>query len=281
MIRDLKNPKGIWVPPIHFYKAGRQKISSDAYSNDKSKDTGMPRILIKHTISGRGKIDIEGVSHELVKGSMFIIEVPGPYCYYYDGSDEPWCFEYITIAHHYAQGILPDALRSNPILDMVKHSEITNELESLINHWLETEREVSLNDSAWAYRFILSCVNIVMERDVSREPSYNLKKMILKSAGKCSIGECAKKIGYTQPAITRLFSKTYGISPGRFSLLVKLRRACRGLEQGENLKTIAWQCGFVDATHFGRSFKSVLGVSPGQYRKNHDPIHTPFDLLEQ
>ena len=49
----------------------------------------------------------------------------------------------------------------------------------------------------------------------------------------------------------------------------RIDRACRLLKDGRlPLKEIAAACGFADQAHMTRAFRSKLGVTPGQYRKD-------------
>jgi|WetSurMetagenome_2_1015567.scaffolds.fasta_scaffold00687_17 AraC-like DNA-binding protein len=63
----------------------------------------------------------------------------------------------------------------------------------------------------------------------------------------------------------RLFRENTGISPHDFLLQVRIRKARQLLSEGQGIAHVGHHTGFVDQSHFTRSFKRVTGVTPGQY----------------
>ena len=71
---------------------------------------------------------------------------------------------------------------------------------------------------------------------------------------------------------TRLMSVT-GLTPVAFVLRVRLNHARRMMtDKDTSLTVIAQKCGFQHLSYFSKAFKQQFGVSPQQYRKNHDDI---------
>lgn len=62
----------------------------------------------------------------------------------------------------------------------------------------------------------------------------------------------------------RLFKNSLGLSPHQYVLQNRVERAKRliTVSTRSNLSDIALQVGFYDQTHFGKTFKRVVGVSP-------------------
>lgn len=66
----------------------------------------------------------------------------------------------------------------------------------------------------------------------------------------------------------RVFSATFGTSPRQFLIDRRVDRAAMQIRNShKNLATIASECGFSSASHFGLEFRKRLGVTPGLYRK--------------
>lgn len=65
----------------------------------------------------------------------------------------------------------------------------------------------------------------------------------------------------------QLFKLTTGYTPNDFLIRARIRRACE-LLRGTHLsvKEVAAALGYNDPLYFSRVFKSVNGVSPGEYR---------------
>ena len=67
---------------------------------------------------------------------------------------------------------------------------------------------------------------------------------------------------------SRLFRKTYNISPNQYILQRRIRHAQKLLsDESLQIKEISDQCGFNDQYYFSKAFKKISGVSPSAYRK--------------
>lgn len=81
---------------------------------------------------------------------------------------------------------------------------------------------------------------------------------------KLSLGEIAAHVGLSEGRLTHLFKEVVGIPVRRYILWQKLRRAIEISAQENRLFTdAAHEAGFADQAHFTRTFKEMLGFSPG------------------
>ena len=72
--------------------------------------------------------------------------------------------------------------------------------------------------------------------------------------------------------LERLFKAELGIGPAAFALKLRLANAHRLLTGSrEPVVDIALQCGFVNSSHFARSFRAIYGRTPSQIRLVEDP----------
>lgn len=84
------------------------------------------------------------------------------------------------------------------------------------------------------------------------------------------IEEVADRLGISIGHLTRQFSRTVGISPGKY--LKQCRIACAKqllIQQELPVSVVSTLCGFSDANYFTKVFRKETGVSPGQYRQKH------------
>ena len=73
----------------------------------------------------------------------------------------------------------------------------------------------------------------------------------------------AKKLGYNQRQLLRIFHKQYGVSPKVLLNILRLHLCLTLLKQSElGLSDIAVQCGFYDQSHFIKEIKRYTGISP-------------------
>ena len=86
--------------------------------------------------------------------------------------------------------------------------------------------------------------------------------------GNCSLYELSKKTAYNYVYLSRHFSKSTGISYTEYVCRFRINEACYLLSNTNNtMLNIAYECGFDCLRSFNRSFKSTIGVSPSEYRK--------------
>lgn len=80
--------------------------------------------------------------------------------------------------------------------------------------------------------------------------------------------EALARLGGLSPYhFLRSFQEVTGVTPHQYMLRLRLRRAAIRLKaECTELLTIALDCGFADASHFSRAFRTEFGVTPSAYR---------------
>jgi AraC-like DNA-binding protein len=68
--------------------------------------------------------------------------------------------------------------------------------------------------------------------------------------------------------LTRLFRESVGLPPHAYLNQVRIFHAKKLLTLGQPIAEVAFETGFADQSHLTRHFKRIVGVTPGQYRKN-------------
>ncbi|MFW5830501.1 MAG: helix-turn-helix transcriptional regulator [Planctomycetota bacterium] len=81
--------------------------------------------------------------------------------------------------------------------------------------------------------------------------------------------ELAVRAGCSPSHFGAWFRQQTGVSPARYQRRLRMRHACKLLEEGEELAAIARQLGYSDPFHFSRAFKNVIGLSPSAYRQHY------------
>jgi AraC-like DNA-binding protein len=83
-----------------------------------------------------------------------------------------------------------------------------------------------------------------------------------------SLSEPAAACGLSPGYFARAFRKSVGTPPYRWLLLQRVLRAKSLLRDADlSLTDVAAACGFADQSHFTRVFTSIVGASPGAWRK--------------
>ena len=87
------------------------------------------------------------------------------------------------------------------------------------------------------------------------------------NATKYEAAATAAAAGVSQSHLRALFKKWLGESPRQFHTRYRIEQAARLLnEQQLSVSEVAYHLGFADMHHFSRTFKRVMGLSPGKYR---------------
>jgi AraC-like DNA-binding protein len=235
---------------------------------------GTRRILIKHTISGTGVVYAKGKRFLVPAGMIFVIERPGPYLYCYEEGPAPWEFEYVSISFTNPGGLLPEKLRRNPVFSLAGQSELKAELKELIELRNREDYKQELIHSAKAYHFFLSYITQRLKETSYPLPALKLKNFLDENYKKeISIKKLCREQGYSHEAMTRLFSKTYGMPPSQYLQDIRLKKASSLLEEGKlSIKEITEATGFASQSYFARLFKMRLKTTPTEYRDNPDPL---------
>jgi AraC-like DNA-binding protein len=83
-----------------------------------------------------------------------------------------------------------------------------------------------------------------------------------------SMARLARDVGLTPEHFSRRFSRYAGCSPMAYLKSRRLHAAMAGLRSTDTpIVDVAEAAGFFDLAYFNRTFRAVLGVTPGAYRK--------------
>jgi len=80
-----------------------------------------------------------------------------------------------------------------------------------------------------------------------------------------------QKSGYAVDYIRSHFKKVTGKTPNRFLTDIRIKHAAFLIDIYTNtlsLQQIAEQCGYTDYVYFSKTFKTLLGVSPKEYKNS-------------
>jgi len=107
-------------------------------------------------------------------------------------------------------------------------------------------------------------------RKLSRLQENTAKSMILANLqGTVSIAELAQACNLSRGYFIHAFRETTGMTPYQWLLRERISRArTLLLETDASLSDVAIACGFSDQSHFTRVFSTVVGTTPGIWRRN-------------
>lgn len=87
------------------------------------------------------------------------------------------------------------------------------------------------------------------------------------SADPITLDQLVEISGMSRRNFLRAFSSTMGDTPMNYVIRLRIRNACRLLQETDwSITRIAGEVGFQDSNYFSRKFRSLLDVTPREYR---------------
>jgi len=84
-----------------------------------------------------------------------------------------------------------------------------------------------------------------------------------------SLSEVAASVGVHPAHLARVFRQRYHCSVGYYLRKLRIEFACRQLATSDRSFTeIGLAAGFADQSHFSKTFKSLIGMTPSEYQRN-------------
>ena len=121
----------------------------------------------------------------------------------------------------------------------------------------------SIQPASDFYSMITTC--IPKRDDVSKELDVIKKEIIGNPAMEISIATMSEKVNISSYHMIRKFAEENGLTPHRFQMQCRVRKAQELLKQGYKVIDVAHMVGFCDQSHLDRVFKKQVGISPNQF----------------
>lgn len=113
---------------------------------------------------------------------------------------------------------------------------------------------------------------ISMTREVAAAFSQTQRKKIIdlidgRLSENISLDDLADSVGLSPFHFSRRFKSEFGVAPHAFVIRRRVAKAQELLRQDKAvLKVVALDCGFSDQSHFCRTFRKMVGMTPAQYQ---------------
>ena len=82
-----------------------------------------------------------------------------------------------------------------------------------------------------------------------------------------SLEDLCRRSAVSKGIFCRAFKELTGHSFNRYLNICRIKKATEYIEQGYKITAIYGLCGYADFSTFYRNFKSIIGISPKEYRK--------------
>lgn len=234
--------------------------------------TVRPFNLIHFVTAGHGRLFIGNKEFLIGKGDVFFIPADSV-SYYIASEEDPWHYSWAgftgvradrymkqfmaavdeTYVHRgsdtgkYADIILPGALLKDPtIINYLKaNSILLHLLSELVNDLHESAELRHVPSLAYKAKYLFD----------------------IKYAENIHISDIAEDLHVHPNYLTRTFREEFGISPKKYVMDLKLKKAANMLTSSDmSAALIGYSVGFEDQAAFSKAFKARFGMSPARWR---------------
>jgi AraC-like DNA-binding protein len=275
----------MWTPKSHYEsaKAWRTPVFQEL---ELLHATYRTHVFPKHlheefcigvVVSGAEQVEYRGATHLAPVGSLVVLQ-PGEVHSNRAASEEGWSFRVFYPSNHLIQEICdrrtsdPVPYFANPVIhdpllfqrmlqfhQILQGTETLNLLEkesllvTILQHLIAQYAEPGVNTQLHRENQLVRHMRDYLNAHFSRNPS---------------LQELAQLTGRSPFYLTRLFCNYVGLPPHAYLTQVRIARAKSLLRQQWAIAEVAAETGFTDQSHFTKTFKAIVGVTPGSYRSS-------------
>lgn len=124
----------------------------------------------------------------------------------------------------------------------------------------------SIEPRSEQYSMITTC--IPRNDDASKELDVIKREILGNPELDLSIDQMSGKVNISSYHMIRKFTSENGLTPHKFQMQCRIRKAQQLLRQGYKVVDVAHMVGFCDQSHMDRVFKKQVGISPEQFIKS-------------
>jgi AraC-like DNA-binding protein len=260
-----------------FDSIGWEQADTPLYSFSGQTRPETSNVIFQYTLSGEGRIEIDGVAHTLTKGKAFLVTIPSMHRYYYpDNGTEPWEFIWLNVRGPLAISLWNQlTAHCGPIVELPQESGPIDLLWSIYTD-IQVHEERDLHAlTAKVFQWILSTDKYLKKPNLLTSHIKNEKLHIAIQFMKdnlhdnnLSLDNVAAHIGVSKHHLCRLFQKNINLSPFEYLRRRRIELSASKLKTTDlTINQIAIDTGFDNASYFGKVFRSYFGVSPLSYRQ--------------
>ncbi len=267
----------IWVTPLrHAEPSVCQYGMEDCDAHHSFGPAVRDHFLLHFVTSGRGVFVSGGKEYTVGEGEGFLI-FPGEVAYYEADEKKPWCYSWIGFSG--GAKLMEELGLSvfNPVFSFAD-TEALSHVFAAMERADETRADGQLR--LVGNLFMLLAEILPQSTPARSQASLGAREDYVEHAIryiqqnyalKLTVGGIAEHLGIHRSYFSAIFKEHTHTSPQAFLLWVRMSKAKELLSDGRlSILSIAHSVGYEDALLFSRTFKKQTGLSPREYRKEHE-----------
>jgi AraC-like DNA-binding protein len=251
-----------------------ETVYDTSYRNEGKYRRREETCLFKYSLSGEGVFRDAAGEHRVPAGWGFLCEIRNPDTAYYYPPEarEPWGFVYMSISGEASRRVVLELLdRHGPLYELPRNEDVITQMLAC-GEYRNTRPQIS---SAEGARRVTSMLTTLLEsKEPARldDPGHRLTLLAIELIREnlhrnMNVTELADRLRVSREHLTRVFKEHTLQTPWQYVLRQKMLHACRLLKTTQlTHKEIAVALGYDTPAHFTRTFKHILGMTPGRFR---------------
>ena len=287
---------------IHFYRSAPFYISRESKSHSSiPSEHYHDAYEILYLISGDLYYLIGNQSYHVVSGSLLLIRMNDVHkLINRNGST----FERVTLLfqEEYLRGLLTEESVFHPLAPFqsgsgtirIRGSE-QGFIEDIFGKMI-TEQTNELSESNLYLKILLTELLIFIQRKIdsgsqqhhlsSNRFHQHIPKVVHyinhHYNQRLTLDDISKRFYLSPSHLSRTFKESTGCTLIEYVNTIRVKQACCYLKESKlSVSDIAERVGFENLTHFGRTFKSIVGLSALKFRKSYEVLHDSNNPIPQ
>nr|WP_314460454.1 AraC family transcriptional regulator [uncultured Clostridium sp.] len=269
-----------WNAPLFLWDFGMEQRRNETYDFQNNNRSGYSGYLLQYTLDGTGMFETEDHTYILSPGTAFFITFPDCSRYYLAENDS-WKYFYM----HF-DGEMGDYFFQRIQALAGKTFSIANTSQAILL-FLEEFQAVKAGKKYGRYDsgiFLYQFLTMLMRE--LETPLRSAKNACVEDAVKwlqknykyqIGLSQMCRELDVSLPHLTRQFHLQTGVSPLKHLTSLRLEHAISLLlNTSMNLEAIAVECGYSNSNYFSKVFRKNMGISPAQYRNQHNGLQKPL-----
>ena len=253
-------------------------LYSAGFENCLPKKFTGPRIRPYHMIhfvsEGEGILQINQNEFKFSAGDIFLI--PADKISYYEAAEKNPCtyfwINFLGIQSENYMRQFMSAAEEKYILHLSDVEKFTKIISEILNLQGSPTYLYLMGNSLLLriLSYLIQEINF-FGKSAKSSPADDLKFFLdMHYAEKFQLQDIAKKLGFHQNYLTRIFSEKFSVTPKKYLTDLKLKKACNLLSSTNlPINLISTALGFEDALAFSKKFREVYKISPSAFRQSH------------
>jgi AraC-like DNA-binding protein len=131
-----------------------------------------------------------------------------------------------------------------------------------------TDRRIALDD-VWPGVEPRDLASLLLRRPVTPPPDIVAAvRAIRQSRGMLAVAALGPALGITRQQLARRFAQAVGVTPKTFARIVRMQAVMRRAASAPDWSGLAYELGYADQSHLVNDFRTLTGLTPGDWFQN-------------